>query len=204
MSTIISFFTTRADAEAAAARLVELGFSRETISLLSNQQRNRFAVDIGNTPGSGESAATETGAHQDEAGLPETARVGFLVMVTEEQPRADEASAILTDNGGEALTTDDIDWKGGGWEPIDPYAERFDSTWQQSSKTGTVAGGVAGAVAGAVLGAPGGPAGMAAGGVIGAATGAVLGAGGDIAGKEMQRTPEQPAESQEPQEDEQS
>jgi hypothetical protein len=174
MQTLIGFFETMDAADASVKHLFAQGVAREDISLLSNM---REGTNVADEP---------VKAEQEPVEKPR--RRGVLVMVVvNDESRTDEVRSMLTSTGAEELQSDDVEWRRGGWEPFDPYSERSDTPWRQSSKIGTVAGGVAGAAAGAALGAAGGPLGAVAGGVAGAAAGAAIGAGGDTAAQELKK-----------------
>jgi hypothetical protein len=174
MQTLIGFFETMDAADAGVRHMFEQGVAREDVSLLSNV---RESTNVADEP-----------VKDDQEPVKQPRRSGVLVMVVvNDESRTEKVRQMLLDKGAEELESNDVEWRRGGWEPIDPYTERPDTPWRQSSKAGTIAGGVAGAAAGAALGAAGGPLGAVAGGVAGAAAGAALGAGGDTAGHELKK-----------------
>jgi hypothetical protein len=174
MQTLIGFFETMDAADAGVKHLFAQGIAREDISLLSNM---REGTNVADEP-----------IKADQEPVEQPRRRGVLVMiVVNDESRIEKVRSLLLEAGAEELQSDDVEWRRGGWEPFDPYTERPDTPWRQSSKAGTVAGGVVGAAAGAALGSVGGPLGAVAGGVAGAAAGAALGAGGDTAGQELKK-----------------
>jgi hypothetical protein len=186
MQTLIGFFETMDAADAGVKRMFAQGVSREDISLLSNL---REGTNVADEP-----------VKADQEPVEQPRRRGVLVMVVvNDESRTDTIRSMLLDAGAEELQSNDVEWRRGGWEPFDPFTERYDTAWRQSSKAGTVAGGVAGAAAGAAIGSVGGPLGAVAGGVAGAAAGAAIGAGGDTAGQELKKSQRNKSDDEQPQ-----